>query len=65
MLAMLDATVEAGPGDPCQCISKFHLLMLQPNRAISKHRTSQMSRLSAGVICPLVKKSPPVCIEIH
>jgi hypothetical protein len=64
MPAMLDAAVE-GPGDPCQCISEFHLLVLEPNRVSSKQSTGRMSCLSAGVVRPLVKTSPQVSIEIN
>jgi hypothetical protein len=55
--------VEVGPGGPCQCISILYLMMLELNRASSKYGTNRMSRLSAGVVCPLVKTSLSVSIE--
>jgi hypothetical protein len=60
---MLDAAVEVGPRDPCQCISKVYSLVLEPDRPSAKHGTNRMSHLSAGIVCPLVEMSPLVSIE--
>jgi hypothetical protein len=62
---MAQAAVKAGPGDSCQRASISYLLVLRLNHQRLKYKTKRVSLLSAGVVCPLVKTSPLVSIEIN